>query len=550
MANRIQLRRDTTANWESVNPILADGEPGYDIVTNEVRIGDGSTAWTGLTGNVISGGSSGTTRWDATPAVAGCPIYAELTPDHFEAYTQKSHLGVNNTGSWDIGSNYMATGLYSLDDTAVTLYSNRGNVVVRTGDSSQYFRFGADGTLTLPGDIQNGTAGLSFPSGGVYLTTNLDDDNNALYFDPTSHDAQLYVGGNITLSTAVVPGDSELDWTFGTAGDLTLPGGGLVSPNGYNRFSTKSSVWAVGSDYAGLDWKGTNTIYASASGVEIYTNSSGTGHISGNENYWLFGTDGHLGAPGEITITTNNTHGGAGYTGFLTLTSTQGGVTNPNKFIRLNSTGNLQIVNSAYTQTIFDLGDSGDLTLPGNVTVGNVVTTGTANIGGNLIVGGNLLLSAGGQIQSPAGTGNVTIEANDGNNVRTYTFGTDGNITFPDGTKQGTAGGPGAITNSSNGSDAYQMTNERFMFVNPNGHLTSVILPQTPVDGQQATIVRTTGASIFANVVGSMTIAPTVSNPTGGNLMIDKHDINTQSSISFVADLASHTWWLTAQVGF
>jgi hypothetical protein len=283
----------------------------------------------------------------------------------------------------------------------------------------------------------------------------------------------------------------------------------------------------VGSDYAGLDWKGTNTIYTGPAGIEIYTNSSGTGHTSGNENYWHFGTAGNLAAPGEITITTNNTHGGAGYTGFLTLTSTQGGVTNPNKFIRLNSTGNLQIVNSTYSQTIFDLADSGDLKLLGN-----------------------LVLNSTSYIQSATGTGNVTIEANDGNNVRTYTFGTDGNITFPDGTKQGTAGGPGAITNSSNGSDAYQMTNERFMFVNPNGHLTSVILPQTPVDGQQATIVRTTGASIFANVVGSMTIAPTVSNPTGGNLMIDKYDINTQSSVSFVADLASHTWWLTAQVGF
>ena len=61
MANRIQLRRDTTANWEDTDPVLADGEPGYDINTNEVRVGDGSTAWTGLSGNVIgTGGGAGT----------------------------------------------------------------------------------------------------------------------------------------------------------------------------------------------------------------------------------------------------------------------------------------------------------------------------------------------------------------------------------------------------------------------------------------------------------------------------------------------------------
>jgi hypothetical protein len=60
MANRIQLRRDITANWENINPVLADGEMGYDIVTNEIRIGDGSTTWTGLTANTISAGGGGT----------------------------------------------------------------------------------------------------------------------------------------------------------------------------------------------------------------------------------------------------------------------------------------------------------------------------------------------------------------------------------------------------------------------------------------------------------------------------------------------------------
>ena len=59
MANRIQLRRDTTLNWENTNPVLADGEPGYDINTNEVRVGDGSTSWTGLSGNVIGTGGGG-----------------------------------------------------------------------------------------------------------------------------------------------------------------------------------------------------------------------------------------------------------------------------------------------------------------------------------------------------------------------------------------------------------------------------------------------------------------------------------------------------------
>lgn len=60
MANRIQIRRDTTYNWNAVNPVLADGELAYDIVTNEVRVGDGTRNWADLSGNVIGGSSGGT----------------------------------------------------------------------------------------------------------------------------------------------------------------------------------------------------------------------------------------------------------------------------------------------------------------------------------------------------------------------------------------------------------------------------------------------------------------------------------------------------------
>ncbi len=46
------FRRDTAANWAALNPILANGEPGFtsDIgVTGLFKIGDGSTPWVDLT---------------------------------------------------------------------------------------------------------------------------------------------------------------------------------------------------------------------------------------------------------------------------------------------------------------------------------------------------------------------------------------------------------------------------------------------------------------------------------------------------------------------
>jgi hypothetical protein len=46
--NTIQVRRDTAADWTSVNPTLAAGEIGFETDTNKFKFGTGSTAWTSL----------------------------------------------------------------------------------------------------------------------------------------------------------------------------------------------------------------------------------------------------------------------------------------------------------------------------------------------------------------------------------------------------------------------------------------------------------------------------------------------------------------------
>lgn len=48
MADKIQVRRDTAANWTSENPTLSAGEWGFETDTGKLKIGDGSTAWTSL----------------------------------------------------------------------------------------------------------------------------------------------------------------------------------------------------------------------------------------------------------------------------------------------------------------------------------------------------------------------------------------------------------------------------------------------------------------------------------------------------------------------
>jgi len=48
MANKMQIRRDTGANWTSTNPTLSQGEMGYELNTGKLKIGNGVDAWVDL----------------------------------------------------------------------------------------------------------------------------------------------------------------------------------------------------------------------------------------------------------------------------------------------------------------------------------------------------------------------------------------------------------------------------------------------------------------------------------------------------------------------
>lgn len=44
----IRWRRGTAAQWTAANPVLAMGEPGVEVDTGTLKIGDGATAWVDL----------------------------------------------------------------------------------------------------------------------------------------------------------------------------------------------------------------------------------------------------------------------------------------------------------------------------------------------------------------------------------------------------------------------------------------------------------------------------------------------------------------------
>ena len=135
MANRIQLRRDTTANWVSENPILAQGEIGLDLTTDTFKIGNGTDDWLTLP-YFTSGGGGGGGGLAGTRIVTG-------TTDTPTATDKDKLVRYQNSGTTTVT---LAAGSFaSLDE--VNLNAEGGGVLI-VPDGGQTFI--PSGNKTLP----------------------------------------------------------------------------------------------------------------------------------------------------------------------------------------------------------------------------------------------------------------------------------------------------------------------------------------------------------------------------------------------------------------
>ena len=242
--------------------------------------------------------------------------------------------------------------------------------------------------------------------------------------DITTNQVKYGDGANAWVDLSYASGGGGLTDVDGV---VTFPGDFLIGtlwPNDPMPGGDKESVvWAKDdTEYLGLWWGGDQTYplsgYGPVAGIMIGAgdgsstddfseNASpvgtsvvvGVNDSTGYTNEWTFGRDGTFNTPGEVIISTDNGHGGSGYAGLLTLTNSGGG-TNPNKYVRLDSIGTLEIVDSTYSNTILSINDSGNLTVKG-------------------------------EIHSNAGTGAVTLQASDGSNPRNFVFNTSGSLSLP-----------------------------------------------------------------------------------------------------------------------
>lgn len=204
---RFQLRRDTSTNWTTANPVLASGEIGYDLTVKQFKIGDGSTAWSSLqflgAGSVTSiNASGGTTGLSFT----GGPVTTSGT------LTLTGTLAIANGGT---GATTATGGLDALSGVTTTSFGR-----ARLADANAAAAVTALGGTTVGSNLFT----LTNPAAISFLRVNADNTVSAL--DAATFRSAIGAGvGTVTSvgGTGTVAGIS-LSGTVTGSGNLTLSG--------------------------------------------------------------------------------------------------------------------------------------------------------------------------------------------------------------------------------------------------------------------------------------------------------------------------------------
>lgn len=142
----IQIRRDTAANWTSVNPTLAAGEQGFETDTGKFKIGTGSTAWTSLLYATDASDITGTVIDGTTTTGASGVGYMGIPQNG------------TTTGSYTLVAGDAGKHIYSTATRTITIPSN-ASVAMPVGTTIVF--------ATAPG----ATATIAITSDTMYLVT-------------------------------------------------------------------------------------------------------------------------------------------------------------------------------------------------------------------------------------------------------------------------------------------------------------------------------------------------------------------------------------------
>jgi hypothetical protein len=195
MANQgyvtIKLRRDSASRWTSVNPVLASGEPGFELDTGKLKIGDGISLWSGLSYLGGSGGSG---------------ITLEQVQDDMGTFLVAGTGTILNYNDASNSLTISSSGVNVLSPTAISTSQNNydpgsGDVLRLSASASGVnitglvprieklrilINIGSTNNITLNNESASSTAANRFitPNGGNYIVA--PTGSVSLFYDDTS----------------------------------------------------------------------------------------------------------------------------------------------------------------------------------------------------------------------------------------------------------------------------------------------------------------------------------------------------------------------------
>ncbi len=194
----IRLRKGTSTDWSNTNPVLASGEPGYDVSSNILKIGNGSSTWSQLnnhnhtTSNITDFGSS----------------FSGLLPSTI-VYTSGSQT-IGGVKTFSSGINI--TGLSS-----VSSFNNTGSLFFNNS-TTNFISFNASGVgapTTNFGPRSSGTKIILSPS-------------------PASVTADYAIGIETDAVWHSIPSNNQsFKWYGGSNSVATLTGNGVLTVQGF-----------------------------------------------------------------------------------------------------------------------------------------------------------------------------------------------------------------------------------------------------------------------------------------------------------------------------
>tara|TARA_R110002126_G_scaffold6532_3_gene33690 strand:+ start:6752 stop:8596 length:1845 start_codon:yes stop_codon:yes gene_type:complete len=268
MADIIQIRRDTAANWTSANPTLAQGELGYETDTDKMKIGDGATAWAtlpyfiaggialaDLSAAVAAAGTANLTYNNTTGVFTYTPpdLTSYATATSTTAFTNKS----GNISQWTNDSGYTTTA-GTVTPSSTDTFTNKSGAI------SQWTN-----------DVGYSTSDTTYTAGTGLLLT------GTVFSNTIINNNQLTNGAGYTTNTGTVTpsstdiftnkSGSNLQWTNDAGYSTTA---GTVTPSSTDTFTNKSgdiSQWTNDAGYLTTAYVlpvATSTVLG---GVEIFS---------------------------------------------------------------------------------------------------------------------------------------------------------------------------------------------------------------------------------------------------------------------------------------